>query len=68
MESIEIVSTGGKTPRNFAIDPSGSFLLAANQNSDSIATFSIDRSSGRLTKTGRSLETPQPVCLKFHSV
>src|SRR3712207_7532134 len=34
--------TGGKTPRNFAIDPTGAFLLAANQNSDSVVTFRID--------------------------
>src|SRR5690606_10571103 len=27
-------STQGKTPRNFALDPSGRWLLAANQNSD----------------------------------
>lgn len=25
-------STGGKTPRNFAIDPTGGFLLVANQH------------------------------------
>src|SRR5262249_9666683 len=31
--------TEGKTPRNFGIDPTGSYLLAANQQSDSVVAF-----------------------------
>ncbi len=34
--------TGGNYPRNFAIDPTGTFLLAANQNSGTIRSFWID--------------------------
>jgi 6-phosphogluconolactonase len=34
---------GGKTPRNFAIAPGGYYLLAANQNSDSVVVFSTSR-------------------------
>src|SRR5262249_14163899 len=30
------VPTQGNTPRNFAFDPTGTFLYAANQNSDTI--------------------------------
>jgi 6-phosphogluconolactonase len=33
---VEYQSTQGKTPRHFAIDPSGKWLLAENQDSDSI--------------------------------
>lgn len=68
LERVEIVPTGGRVPRNFAIDPTGDYLLAANQDSDLIVVFSIDNTTGRLRKTGRSIATPQPVCLKFHSV
>jgi 6-phosphogluconolactonase len=57
-------STGGKTPRNFAIDPSGQFLLVANQNSDSIVVFSRG-GDGLLTPTGHSAEVPTPVCIRF---
>lgn len=64
LETIENVSTQGKTPRNFAIDPTGKFLLAANQKSDSIVTFRIDARSGRLTPTGNKASVPSPVCLK----
>jgi 6-phosphogluconolactonase len=59
------VSSGGKTPRNFAIDPSGLFLLVANQNSNNILIFSIDKVSGTLTQVGNPISIPSPVCIKF---
>lgn len=68
MELVEIVSTRGKTPRNFAIDPSGNYLLAANQRSDTIVTFAIDKKSGKLKYAGSTVETPTPVCLLFHEL
>jgi 6-phosphogluconolactonase len=55
-------STGGRTPRNFAI--LGGKLLAANQNSGNIVSFSIDGDTGRLIPTGNELEIPVPVCIK----
>ncbi|HEX2394352.1 MAG TPA: lactonase family protein, partial [Bacteroidales bacterium] len=55
----------GNTPRNFAIDPSGTFLLVANQNSDKIVTFRIDPVTGRLAETGIETKIPTPVCIKF---
>jgi len=55
----------GLTPRNFAIDPSGIFLLVANQNSDQVVTFRIDPLTGRLIDTGIVTQVPTPVCLKF---
>jgi 6-phosphogluconolactonase len=58
-------STGGKTPRNFAIDPTGTFLLVANQKSDNIVTFRRDKQTGKLSATGKVAEVPSPVCLKF---
>lgn len=58
-------STGGREPRNFAIDPGGNFLLAANQKSGSIVTFKIDTANGRLIDTGYQIEVSMPVCVKF---
>ena len=57
--------TQGKTPRGFGIDPSGSYLLAANQQSDTVVVFRIDAKTGRLTPTGNSIELGAPVCVKF---
>jgi 6-phosphogluconolactonase len=63
---LENVPTKGKAPRNFKIDPTGSFLLAANQNTSNIVVFRIDPKSGRLTDTGKSIDAPFPVCIQFH--
>ena len=58
-------STLGKTPRNFNFDPSGNFLLVANQNSDAVVVFRIDHSTGLLSDTGQRIETGNPVCIKW---
>lgn len=60
-------STLGKTPRNFNFDPSGNFLLAANQNSDNIVIFKRDKETGLLTDTGKKIEVGNPVCIKWIS-
>ena len=58
-------STLGKTPRNFAIDPSGNFLLVGNQNSNSIIIFKRDQKTGLLRPSGKEISIYSPVCLKF---
>ncbi len=54
---------GGRTPRNFAIDPSGKYILVGNQDSDTIALFAIEP-DGRLTGLGMT-DFPSPVCICF---
>ena len=65
---VEYVPTGGKWPRNFEIDPTGSYLFAANSNSGNIRLFRIDPASGRLTPTGQVLEVPAPLCVAFVAI
>ena len=57
--------TLGLTPRDFEIDPSGRFLLVANQDSNTIVTFEINQETGILKEIGETAEVPTPVCLKF---
>jgi 6-phosphogluconolactonase len=59
------VSSNGKLPRFFSIDPSGKFLIAANQGSGDLVTFSIDPSSGALTRVGPGVSVPAPVSFVF---
>lgn len=62
---VQHISSGGRTPRHFAIDPSHRFLFAANQNSHSIAIFAIG-ADGRLRPTRRFLdEIASPACIVF---
>ena len=56
---------GGKKPRNFMIDPSGNFLLVANQDSNSIVVLRRNKSNGMLSETGETINVPSPVCLKM---
>ncbi len=65
LKAVQDVPTQGKTPRNFTIDPTGTRLLVANQDSGNIVVFRIDEKTGQLTPTGQTLETPQPVSLEF---
>ena len=58
-------STQGLVPRDFEIDPTGTFLLAANQDSNSIVTFRINQETGALEETGLVAEVSTPVCIKF---
>jgi 6-phosphogluconolactonase len=64
---IETVSSGGQTPRNFALDLTESFLLVANQDSNNLIVFQVDKRSGRLTQTASALSIPSPVCVKVIS-
>ena len=57
--------TLGKTPRNFNFDPSGNFLLVANQNSDNIVIFKRDKKTGMLTALDKQIQVPNPVCIKW---
>jgi 6-phosphogluconolactonase len=59
------VPTKGQIPRNFAIDPTGAFLLAANEDSGNIVVFRIDPATGGLTPTNQDVEVSSPVCITF---
>lgn len=62
------IKSGGKTPRSFEIDPTGTLLFAENEKSDNVTVFGIDQKTGRLTPTGKVLDVPAPVCLKFLTI
>ncbi|MEO5889522.1 MAG: lactonase family protein [Ferruginibacter sp.] len=55
----------GKTPRNFNFDPSGNFLLVANQETDDVVIFKVDKKTGLLTDTGKRIKVKNPVCIKW---
>ena len=65
LEFVEAEPTQGKNPRNFALDPTGAYLLAENQDSNTIVLFRIDPTTGALTPTGKTVDVPMPVCIKM---
>ena len=56
---------GGVTPRNFTIDPTGHFLLVANQKSDNVVIFSRNPETGMIKPTGDQISLGNPVCLRW---
>jgi 6-phosphogluconolactonase len=65
LQAQSLVSSLGKGPRNFVIDPTGKFLLVALQNSNEVVVFKRDVVSGAITDSGKRLELCSPVCLIF---
>ncbi|WP_231464282.1 MULTISPECIES: lactonase family protein [unclassified Pedobacter] len=65
LRSVETVSTLGKGPRNFSIDPSGKFLLVAHQYTNDVVIFKRNTITGKLTDSGKRIEVGAPVCLVF---
>ncbi|SCY80182.1 lactonase family protein [Flavobacterium caeni] len=61
----QTLPSGGKGPRNFAIDPTGKYVLVAHQYSNDIIVFERDQATGLLKNTGKKLELCAPVCLVF---
>lgn len=57
--------TLGNGPRNFVIDPSGNFLLVANQKTNNIVVFARNKTTGLLSDTGKRINVCSPVCLVF---
>jgi 6-phosphogluconolactonase len=65
LQSQSVVSSLGKGPRNFAIDPTGKFLLVAHQYSNEVVVFKRDAVSGAISDSGKRIELCSPVCLVF---
>ncbi|MGI8637602.1 MAG: lactonase family protein [Segetibacter sp.] len=58
-------STRGEGPRNFIIEPSGKFLLVANQLSGNIVIFKRNIKTGLLQATGKEIAVPEVSCLQM---
>lgn len=60
-------STYGDHPRNFTLDPSGNFLIVANQVTNNLVVFKRDSKTGLLTRTAKEIKVPGPACLKMRT-
>lgn len=57
--------SGGKNPRDFNLDPTGKWMLVANQDSDNILVYPRDQQTGLLKPSTQTIATSKPVCLRF---
>lgn len=57
--------TGGDIPRDFALDPTGRWLIVANQNSNNLVVFPVDPKTGDIGAAGETYATGTPVSVLF---
>lgn len=62
---IQTISSGGKTPRFFALSPDGHWLYVHNEDSDSIVTLAVNAQTGMLQSTNQIVRCGSPVCMVF---
>ena len=63
---MEHVSSLGKTPRFFTFDPTGQFLLVANQDSNNLVVFRVHPRTGELRPAAPIVRgIPKPSCIAF---
>jgi 6-phosphogluconolactonase len=62
---LQNLPCGGKGPRGLGLDPTGRWLIAANQQSGNVVEFSVEAASGKLAPAGRELKIGSPVDVKF---
>jgi len=67
LERIDVVPTGGKFPRHFALTPCGKAVLVANQDSSTLTLFSRDTTTGLIEPTGGEYNVPAPNYIRFLS-
>jgi 6-phosphogluconolactonase len=65
LQELQRISSGGRSPRSFALDPSGRWMLVGNELTNTVKVFSVDPKTGRLAATGEEVPLPAPVAFTF---
>lgn len=65
VEFIEWTYTEGDWPRDFVLDPTEQFIVAANQETGTLVLFERDQDTGTLTLLQKDVKAPEAVCVKF---
>ncbi|MGF1749702.1 lactonase family protein [Vibrio cionasavignyae] len=59
------VETKGDFPRDISLSKDGHWLVAANQHSNNLVLFTLDKKTGQPTLAKIMLTLPKPVCVVF---
>jgi 6-phosphogluconolactonase (cycloisomerase 2 family) len=65
LKTVGYQPTYGKTPRIFAIDSKGKFVIVANQSTGNIVVFKRDSITGLLQKTGNEMKVKNASCVQI---
>jgi 6-phosphogluconolactonase len=61
---VQRIADGIEVPRNYAIDPSGKWLVCGNLKANTATVYRIDSETGCLTLAG-TIAVPEPLCVRF---
>ena len=62
---VERISSGGKTPRQFTLSPTGNWLLCGDQDSATVAVFRRDAATGRIGGPTQTVPLDSPMFTLF---
>jgi 6-phosphogluconolactonase len=65
---VDAFLPGGSGPRSFNVDPTGQWVFALMQRSNSIVPLRFDAKAGKLSRSGDPIPLASPVCAKFVAV
>ena len=61
----ELEPTQGGHPRHIALSPDGTWLIAANRDSNNLVSFKVDPKTGMLTPSSHKATAERPICVVF---
>ena len=67
LSAVAWQESAGKTPRFFALDPTGRRMFVTNEDSDTIVAFDVDQDTGALTNVGTAAQVGSPTCILFRA-
>lgn len=65
LSPLQRVAAQGDQPWHLSLDPTGAWLLVADEASSRVAVFGVDPATGRLTPTPNMAAIPKPVNILF---
>jgi 6-phosphogluconolactonase len=65
LKRVQVIKTGGETPRGFTLTPQGDWLVVAHQDSHTLISFKVNTSSGLLESSHQHASTKSPVVVCF---
>jgi len=66
LKLIQLISTEGEFPRDFALNADNNFLVVANQNTDNTSLYERNPKDGKLTLLQKDIFLPEGVCVHFN--
>ncbi|WP_221390304.1 lactonase family protein [Dyadobacter sp. NIV53] len=65
LEKVDEITKSVSVPRDFNIDPTGKYMIVANQDKDNLVVYTIDPQTGKLTFLHESISVKAPICVAF---